>query len=189
MAIRTVKIMGNAYGINGNMNIRVSFNGSVVFESEVPTVATPVDLTAAPVELGTFSLDTSLVGSFPLVIEATNGTLRFNTLIANYTGFDFLKDGNGAPILDAQGQYQVTTQPVDYYGELNINTDANDGKTNVSITGEEGGEAQIRNPAAFGLVGEWTYTIPDGQILTCDYRIDQECTWTAIPTPSNDPIQ
>lgn len=169
MAIRTVKFMGNAFNLAGDATLRVSIGGTEVFNGTVVTNNTAANQTLDPEVIATFPLDTSVTGDVPLVIEAVNGDIVFNELLANYVDQEYVVDASGNAILDEAGNYQVTVLPENHYGSMNWNSDGNDGKNNVVITGVNP-EDYARNTTSNV---EWSYLIPNGETLSCTYSIQK----------------
>jgi hypothetical protein len=187
MATRTIKFMGKAYSTTGDVSLVVNFNSVEVFSGTVNTVNSEVPEDAPESEqLFTFSLSTDTTGSIPLSVECTGGTLLFNNLLGNYTGYELQADEAGALVV-VDDAYVVETSPSDYYSDLNVNTPESDGKNNVSISPDEG-SGQVRDPAdsqwsEAQLLGDWTYRVWNGSTLTCNYVVDPVKTVTTVPTP------
>lgn len=165
MATRTIKLMGKAYSTEGDVSLVVNFNSTEVFNGTVSTTnsAAPATPNEAPVELASWTVDTSLSGAVPLSIAVSGGTFHFTDLIGNYAG----------PIIE---EGVVVTDTASNFGNMNSNNADSDGKDNVSITNDEG-DGQSRAPQnADEETGEWVYVVPAGETLTCDFTIDASLT-------------
>lgn len=188
MATRTIKLMGKAYSTDGDVSIVVNFNNTEVFNGTVTTVASEAPLKVEEsVELASWTIDTSVTGSIPLSITSSGGTFQFNNLVGNYAGYELqTEDDPDAPgytrFVKVDGVPVVVTQPEDYVGELNFNTEASDGKDNVTWTNwPEEGDAPQRVIEESEDVGDWFYRIPDSATFSCDFVIDPTLTITEIP--------
>lgn len=181
MATRTLKLMGKAYSTSGDVSIAVNFNNTQVFNGIVPTVdaSAPGDK-ETPVELATWTVDTSVTGSVPLSITVSNGTFDFTNIAGNYCGY-VLQETDGVPDI-VDGQYVVLTTPSDHFDDLNINSLESDGKNNVVFTNITG-DAPVRNPVDESETGDWTYRIDDGATFSCDFALDADKIILEVPAP------
>ena len=185
MATRTIKFMGSAYSLEGDVSVVVNFNNVEVYSGTVPTAHGEVPEFPLSNELFTFTISTDVTGSIPLTITSSGGVLVFNSLHGNYVGYTISTDDNGKRIV-VDGAYVLEVAPVDTYDELNYNTVESDGKNNVVITPDQG-DGQLRDPndsqwTQEMLAGDWFYKIWDGSTLTCDFII--EFGEVTVPTPS-----
>lgn len=183
MATRTIKLIGKAYSTTGDVSLVINFNSVEVFNGTVATENTQAPVKGdTGVELATWTIDTSVTGSVPVTIAVSGGTFQFNDLYGNYSGYELQdSDDDGIPDI-VDGAYVATTAPVDYFGDLNTNTLASDGKENVSFS-EQDGEGQTRNVTVDTEVGDWVYTVLDGVTFSCDFVLDPNLVITEIPTP------
>lgn len=183
MATRTIKLMGNAYSTEGDVSLVVNFNNSEVFNGTVTTVASaPPSKGGNGVELATWTIDTSVTGSVPLTIAVSGGSLLFNNLIGNYSGYTLQGTDYVPDVVD--GAYVVTVAPDAYFGELNVNTVESDGKDNVSFSQVDGdGQQRVVIDPEEGI-GDWVYTIVDGVTFSCDFVLDPDLVITSVPTPA-----
>jgi hypothetical protein len=172
--------MGKAYSTEGDVSLVVNFNNSEVFNGTVTTVNSAYVYNEQPVELATWTIDTSVTGNVPLSISVSNGSLAFTNLAGNYCGY-VLQETNGIPDV-VDGAYVVLTDVDAYFNDLNQNSLASDGKTNVSFS-EVDGDAQSRNPIDENEIGDWTYRINDGITFSCDFMLDPDLVVTEVPTP------
>lgn len=182
MATRTIKLMGKAYSTEGDVSLVVNFNNSEVYNGTVTTAneAAPTTPTDNVVELASWTIDTSLTGSIPLSIAVSGGTLHFQDLKGNYTGAILQdSDDDGTPDI-VDGDYVIVTGVADHFGSMNSNSVSTDGKNNVSITNDEG-DGQARS-ATEDTDGDWIYTVPAGETLTCDFIIDPNLVVLQNPT-------
>ena len=194
MPTRTVKLIGKAYSTDGDVSIAVNFNNQEVYNGTVTTINS-----VAPqkgelgVELASWTVDTDLSGAIPMTIAVTGGSFQFNDLQGSHTGFELQDNGLDPSDPDygwlvTEGAYTVITAPADYYGNLNINSASSDGKDNVTFSGGDGiGDPPARTVInADETLGDWIYTIEDGQTFGCNFRIDADMTVldSDIPTPS-----
>ena len=181
MATRTIKLMGKAYSTSGDVSLVINFNSTEVFNGTVTTVASaPPAKGGEGVELATWTIDTSVTGSVPLTIAVSGGTFQFNNLIGNYSGYT-LQETDGVPDV-VDGAYVVTVAPDAYFGELNTNTVASDGKDNVSFSSVDG-DGQQRVVVDSDEIGDWVYSIDNGVTFGCDFVLDSNLVITAVPTP------
>ena len=182
MATRTIKLMGKAYSTSGDVSLVINFNSTEVFNGTVTTTNS-----AAPrkgqegVELATWTVDTSLTGSVPLTIAVSGGTFQFNNLIGNYSGFTVQKTDGVPDVVD--GAYVVAVAPDAYFGELNVNTLASDGKDNINFSSVDGDGQQRVVEEAEEELGDWVYTINDGVTFSCNFVLDPNLVITTVPTP------
>jgi len=191
MATRTIKLMGKAYAASGNVSLVVNFNNSEVFNGEVTTTAgaSPVKGQTG-VELASWTVDTSVSGNIPLSIAVSGGVFHFQTLQGNYVGWepqgtepDNASDHSWADTNADGTEYIVTTQPVNYYGEMNTNSSSSDGKNNVSFSSSDGDTVTRSVVEADETTGEWIYVIQDGVTFSCDFVIDSNLTVETVPAP------
>ena len=181
MATRTIKLMGKAYSTSGDVSLVVNFNSTEVFNGTVTTVNSETPTKGVNgVELATWTVDTSVTGSVPLTIAVSGGTCQFNNLTGNYSGYTLQETDGVLDVVD--GAYVVTVAPDAYFGELNENTVASDGKDNVSFSSSDG-DVQTRVIEESDEVGDWVYTIQDGVTFSCDFVLDTNLVITAVPTP------
>lgn len=171
MADRTIKLMGKAYAPSGSVSLVVNWNGTEVHNGSVTTSTDTVPLKPADtdmVELASWTFSTDNVGSFPLSIAVSGGTLHFQQLEGNYVGYSATLDEFGAEV--------VTVQPDATWGDMNTNSASSDGKNSVSISNPDG-DAQSRdiNEASDGT-GDWIYRIDDGATFSCLYEIEADKT-------------
>ena len=180
MATRTIKLMGKAYSTSGNVSLTVNFNSSQVFSGNVTTVSSSYSATETPVELANWTVDTSVTGNVPLTIAVSGGSLAFTNLHGNYSGY-VLQETDGVP--DVVGNAYVVLTDVDaYFGDINENSAASDGKTNITFSSVDG-DAQTRTPADADNYGDWTYRIDDGITFGCDFALDSSLVILTVPTP------
>jgi hypothetical protein len=171
MATRTIKLLGKAYSADDNITLTINFNNTQVFTGNIATDgATPPVKGETGEEKATWTVDTSLSGSIPLSIDVSGGTFQFNNLIGSHTGFE-LEDGDDGWNVVANA-YVITTSPANYYGELNVNTADSDGKTNVVYTNNDNDAPTRTVVDANDTIGDWVYTIEDGETFSCDFEID-----------------
>jgi hypothetical protein len=69
-----------------------------------------------------------------------------------------------------------------YFGEVNENSSATDGKTNITFSSVDG-DAQTRTLANADDYGDWTYRIDDGITFGCDFALDSSLVILTVPTP------
>jgi len=178
MATRTMKLMGKAYSTEGNVSVLVTFNNETVVNGTVSTVnaTVPEGRDAEPVELASWTIDTSLTGSVPLTIQVNNGTLDFTNLYGNYSGYVFKETNGERDIVD--GEYVILTEPVDYFGDVNQNSIESDGKNNATLSVDN---EQRRELLDNTKVGDWTWRIDDGDTFSCDFAIDPDLLILTAP--------
>jgi len=184
MATRTIKFMGAAYADSGDVSLTVSFNNVQVHNGTVTTRNEPMPTKVSELdELFTFDITTDDIGSFPLSIAVTGGVLVFGVLLGNYVDFvvQTAEDG-GEHIVD--GEYVVITAPEDFYGDINENSTATDGKTNITITPDPYAGAYNARPNDATETGDWNYVIADGSTFTCDYAASASRVVLTVPTPA-----
>ena len=170
MATRTIRLMGKAYSTSGDVSMVVNFNSTEVHNGTVTTVNGAYLNNEEPVELATWTIDTSVTGNIPLTITVSGGDVAFTNLSGNYTGYE-------------KNEFdEVITQPVDYFSDLNFNSIESDGKINVSFNPVVG-EAQTRTSVTEEISGDWTYKIEDGVTFSCDFVVDSDLVITTVPTP------
>lgn len=180
MATRTIKLMGKAYSTSGDVSLVINFNSTQVFSGTVTTVNGAYVGGETPVELATWTVDTSLTGNVPLTIAVSGGSLAFTNLNGNYSGY-VLQETDGVP--DVVGDAYVVLTDVDaYFGDLNENSAASDGKNNITFSSVDG-DAQTRSPADADEYGDWTYRIDDGITFGCDFALDSSLVILTVPTP------
>jgi hypothetical protein len=148
MSTRTVQFIGKAYSTTGNVNVSLDFNNSRIFQGPVTasTDSVPEQITSRDV-LFTFELDTSVVGSFPLIIQVAGGTLGFFGLFGN----------------------KILTNRPDEFHHLNFNTIDSAGTENVIIDGD----LQTRQNEQQEGPGAYCWAVPDNGTLTCDFIISE----------------
>ena len=182
MATRTIKFMGKAYSTEGDVSVIVNFNGLEVYSGTVTTINSEVPKRPTESEqLFTFTASTDVTGSIPVTIACSGGTLVFNDLLGNYTGYTIATDEAGNFVV-VDGAYVVEVAPVDTYSYLNNNTVESDGKNNVVIDPDQGDgqhRVVINEEDTFG---DWSYKIWNGSTLTCNFVIEN--TVVDIPSPS-----
>jgi hypothetical protein len=180
MATRTIKLMGKAYSTSGDVSVVVNFNSTEVFNGTVTTVNSAYVSGETPVELASWTVDTSITGDIPLTIAVSGGSLAFTNLHGNYSGY-VLQETDG--VLDVvDGAYVVLTDVDAYFGEVNENSSATDGKTNITFSSVDG-DAQTRTLANADDYGDWTYRIDDGITFGCDFALDSSLVILTVPTP------
>jgi len=187
MATRTVKFMGKAYSADGDVSLVVNVNGAEVYNGAVSTVApTGTEPTDELNSLFTFNLDSSVTGWIPITVTATGGEAWFADVEANYAGFDIsIPEGHDWTASDPT--ITVNVAPEDFYGFVNNNTAASDGKRNFSITDFDGNteywarwdETEIINS---GKLGDWQWRIPNGATISFELYIDPDLIKTTVPT-------
>jgi len=181
MATRTIKLMGKAYSTSGDVSLVINFNSTQVFSGTVTTVnSAPPAKGEEGVELATWTVDTNVTGNIPLTIAVSGGTFQFNNLIGNYSGYTLQETDGDPDIID--GAYVVTVAPDAYFGELNENTVASDGKDNVNFSSVDG-DGQQRVVEDANEIGDWVYTINNGVTFSCDFVLDPNLVITTVPTP------
>lgn len=188
MATRTIKLIGKAYSTSGDVSLVINFNNTQVFNGTVTTVneeSPTIGQTGS--ELATWTVDTSVTGDIPLSIAVTGGVFHFQTLLGNYTGFELqgtepnnAQDNSWADT--SNGEYVVTTTPVNYYAEMNHNSSSTDGKKNPTFSDSDNSADNGTYDSSSGE-GEWIYRIYDGVTFTCDFVVDSSLVITSVPTP------
>jgi hypothetical protein len=181
MATRTIKFIGKAYSTDGDVSVVLNFNGVEVFRGIVNTVngVVPEQPTESE-QLFTFTASTDVTGSIPVTIASSGGTLVFNDLLGNYTGYTLERD-EADNLVVVDDAYVVTVAPVDTYGDLNNNTEESDGKNNVVIDPDQG-DGQVRVVINEDeAIGDWHYKVWDESTLSCNFVIEN--TVVDVPTP------
>ena len=181
MATRTIKLMGKVYSTSGDVSLVVNFYNAEVFSGTVTTVNGEYNASDTPVELASWTVDTSVTGNVPLRIAVSGGDFAFTNLLGNYSGYVLQETTPGTPDI-VDGAYVVVTAPVDYFNDMNQNTVDSDGKTNITFS-EVDGDPQTRTPLNEEEYGDWTYRINDGVTFSCDFALDADAVITAVPTP------
>lgn len=180
MATRTIRFIGNAYSTEGDVSVTVNFNDVEVYSGTVNTVNSEVpEQPTESEQLFTFTASTDVTGSIPMTVSSSGGTLVFNDLIGNYTGYTLATDEAGDRVV-VDGAYVVEVAPVDTYGDLNLNTAESDGKNNVDINPDPG-DGQSRVVFNEDELGDWFYKIWDGSTLSCNFVIEN--TVVDVPSP------
>jgi hypothetical protein len=180
MATRTIRFMGKAYSTDGDVSAVVNFNGVEVYSGPVNTVNSEVpEQPTESEQLFTFTTSTDVTGSIPITVACSGGTLVFNDLIGNYTGYTLERDEAGDLVV-VDDAYVVEVAPVDTNGDLNFNTAESDGKNNVVVDPDQG-DGQVRVVINEGEEGDWHYKVWDGSTLTCDFVIEN--TVVDVPSP------
>jgi len=178
MTQRHLKVYGAAYSADGDADITLVFNGQQVKNGVIPTTHSPVPIGHTPANdisvLAEFDIDLSVTGNVPVELTVNSGSVIFVTIEGNYSGIDRnVQQTDPTVPIDPNNPatftvISVTVAPIDFYGDLNINTSESDGKENVTIDGV----AQPRVLIDPGLIGDWHYTVHTGSTLTCDLVID-----------------
>jgi|GEM_PF-4803170 len=165
MSLRTVRMIGTAYSETGDVTLSVLVNGQETHGLTVPTHAGEMPAydpdNPAPLEvLMTFGVDHTefAAGSLPVEIRPTGGDIIFA-----YFDMNYLRPEISGP----NTSYTIINPPADTYRDVNSNSLTTDGKENVMVDGV----AQTREATA-ELVGDWHYTVKDGEVMTLDYIVD-----------------
>lgn len=176
MATRTFKFLGKAYAPAGQVNLAVKFNGAEVYNGAVTTAAgsAPGRNTTDLDVLFSWDGSTDTTGQIPVEITVSGGTLFFGAIWGNYSGCEKTIVGTD-PNDPSVPVFNVTVQPSVYFGDLNKNNAASDGKTNVKIDGVAVNDRNETTVAEMGL-GDWQYAISSGSVFTCDYFVDPSIT-------------
>ena len=179
MVQRTVKMIGRAYSTSGDVHVQATYNGIEISTGPVATIVTdviprPAELPAlARHELFQFETTTDTTGQIPVVISVTGGTLFFNQLLMNYSGFEEQRQAIDPDIPvnpedPSTFNWVVTVEPNLYYADPNTNTAESDGISNLTKNGEPWAwRVNVGN-----LLGDWTYPIHDGETVTFDFFVD-----------------
>ena len=179
MVQRIVKLMGHARAISGNVNVQVSYNGAEVLNTNVATEVVESDLVTVPqspevIALAQFETTTDITGQIPVTITATGGTLFFRGFWMNYSGPGYERQATDPAVAidpaDASTFTWVVTEQVDsHFTDPNTNTLESDGISNYS---QNGNQWLPRTNVTTDLLGDWTYTILDGDTVTFDFFVD-----------------
>jgi hypothetical protein len=194
MGQRIAKLLGDAYSTNGDVHVRVVYNGNEVINGPVSTNLVDVIPTASDFaddrltlnynELGQFETTTSHTGNIPVVISVTGGTLFFSHFIMNYTGYTRVRQQTNPHIpmdLDNPSTYtwNVTTSPDSFYSDPNTDTIESDGVSNLKLNSQSW---NYRSNVNQNNYGNWTYPIADGDTITFDFFVDPAKVKLIVPT-------
>lgn len=179
MVQRIVKLMGHARTISGTVNVQVSYNGAEVLNTNVATEVVELDPVTVPETfpfntLAQFETTTDITGQIPVIISVTGGTLFFRGFWMNYSGKGHEMQATDPAVTidpaDASTFTWVVTAQVDsHFTDPNTNTLESDGISNYS---QNGNQWLPRANVTADLLGDWTYTILDGDTVTFDLFVD-----------------
>lgn len=185
MADRTIKLMGKAYAPSGSVSLVVNWNNTEVHNGPVTTSTDTIPLKPVNgdmVELASWTISTDDIGSFPLTIAVSGGSLHFQQLNGNYSGYEaHLTTADNEVPGTLSGERVIDVQPVDWYGEINVNSADSDGKNNVVITNADGDAPSRDVTVDGGGDGDWIYRIDDGATFSCDYAVDAAVLFVTVP--------
>jgi hypothetical protein len=183
MTTRTVKIMGSAYSLSGNVSITVDYNGSRVFTGNVPTTTVEVVPVNQPVppgqsweqELGLFETDTATTGNIPVTVTITNGKLFFGHFWMNYIGPLLAREqvDPEIPIDPADPstyKWVVIADTESNYGDPNTNLVESDGLTNTTLNDQP----WLWRINVGSQLGDWAYPLEAGDTFKFDFYVDPD---------------
>jgi hypothetical protein len=186
MVQRIVKLKGHARALaGGTVNVQMSYNGVEVLNAGVITEVVESDLVTVPESsevtvLAQFETTTDITGQIPVTITVTGGTLFFKGFWMNYSGPGYERQATDPAVAidpaDASTfTWVVVAAPVDHYADPNINTVESDGVSNMIKNGNQWNprtdvNATVKVTAK--LMGDWTYTILNGDTVTFDFFVD-----------------
>jgi len=152
MALRTFRIMGQAYASTGDVSVLAEFNGVTVHDGIVPT--TP-------------SLAPSQNTARDVMIEFDVEDTLYNNVVAS----SFVVSGG---VFIVAGIMADKTNPADLDGFNYMWQKANQSpsKTNISLDG-----ILVDIIEAYG----WHYSIPDGSTMTIDWKIPEPPSNADLP--------
>lgn len=188
MVQRIGKIIGSAYSTGGDVQVRVTYNGSEIVNGPITTTVVDVipgagDLPQPALdELALFETTTDTTGQIPVSISVTGGTLFFSHFWMNYSGFGRemqAKDPNVPINPDDPNTYfwVPTVYPDSYYGNPNTITVESDG---ISTLTKNARTWNWRYNVGT-LVGDWTYPIANGETVTFDFFVDPAKVVLEVP--------
>jgi hypothetical protein len=181
MVQRIVKLMGHARSVNSTVTVQVSYNGAEVLNTIVATEIVELDPVTVPQifpcnALAQFETTTDITGQIPVIITVTGGTLFFRGFWMNYAGKTVEQQATdpNVPIdsnVPSTFTWVVTEQAVSHFTDPNFNTLESDGLSNLIRNGYPmtPARAELVTPE---LLGDWTYPVFDGDIVTFDFFVD-----------------
>jgi hypothetical protein len=186
MVQRIVKLKGHAQALAGStVNVQMSYNGIEVLNAGVITEVVESDLVTVPQSpevnvLAQFETTTDITGQIPVTITVTGGTLFFKGFWMNYSGPGYERQATDPAVAidpaDASTFTWVkTVQPDSYYGDPNTNTVESDGVSNMTKNGYQWNprtDVTAAVTVTAELMGDWTYTILNGDTVTFDFFVD-----------------
>ena len=188
MVQRIGKIIGSAYSTGGDVQVRVTYNGSEIVNGPITTTVVDVIPKAGELpqpaldELALFETTTDTTGQIPVTISVTGGTLFFSHFWMNYSGFTAERQATdpNVPIdpNDPSTYTWVTTvYPDSYYGDPNTNTVESDGISNLT----KNSQPWTWRVNVGDRLGDWTYPIASGETVTFDFFVDPADVVLVVP--------
>jgi len=152
MALRTFRIMGQAYASTGDVSVVAEFDGVTVHDGIVPTTSSvePSQNTARDVMIEFNVADTLYNNVVPSSFAVSGGVFIIAGIMANNTKSDNLAEFNYL--------WQTANQ--------------SPSKTNISLDG-----ILVDIIEAYG----WHYRVPDGSTMTIDWRLPEPPLGTDLP--------